>query len=134
MNEIESEYLLEHGITLTDWYKVIKLIGQSLYLKISNDYKSAGLTLDQYKKLISKLKKAELVKEINNELRLDPYFYTRNDTPDSVLGKLKNDWDGVCRGDYPDVTDEDGVIFIYDPKLRHYREATVKDLIKRDTK
>lgn len=127
MNEIESVYLLEHGITLTDWYKVIKLVGQSLYLKVSSEYKNAGLTLDQYKKLTGKLKQAKLVKEIKGELRLDPYFYTRNDTPDSVLGKLKNDWDGICRGDY-----EDGVIHLYDPKLRHYREATVNDLIKRD--
>lgn len=134
MNELESQYLLEHGITLTDWYKIIKLLGQSSFLKVSSDYEAAGFMLDQYKKLIAKLKKANLVKEIKGELRLDPYFYTRNDTPDSVLGKLKNQWDGICRDEYPDTTDEDGVIFIYDAKLRHYRESTVKDFTKREKK
>ena len=132
MIKIESEYLIDNGITLQDWDRLLDLIGTSLYLKINDNYKEKGLTEDKYKRLLYKFKTAKLVKEIKGELRLDPYFYTRNDTPDSVLGKLKKEWNGKCKEDYPDVTDEDGVIFIYDPKLRHYREATVKDFVKRE--
>lgn len=132
MNKVESNYLLQHGITLQDWDRLLDLIDTSLYLKVGDNYAAADLTEDKFKRLIYKFKKADLIKEVKGDLRLDPYFYTRNDTPDSVLGKLKKEWEGKCRDEYPDVTDEDGVIHIYDPKLRYYREATVKDFIKRE--
>lgn len=43
MNKIETNYLLENGITLQDWDRLLDLIGQSLYLKIGNNYNQVGL-------------------------------------------------------------------------------------------
>ena len=52
MNKIETNYLLENGITLQDWDRLLDLIGQSLYLKIGNNYNQVGLSEDKCREII----------------------------------------------------------------------------------
>lgn len=85
MNQYEADYLLENNITLLDWSKLLELVGDSRYLKVSTDFTKVGLTKAQFEKLRAKLKKADIIKEVKGDLRVNPYFYLRNNILDNVM-------------------------------------------------
>lgn len=48
-------------------------------VKIDTDYSKYNLTKTQFERLRAKLKNADIIREVKGELRVNPYFYLRND-------------------------------------------------------
>ena len=128
MNELESRYLKTNGITINDWNKLMLLMSNSTYLKISNHYSKVDLTYNQYQKLIKKLKDADIIRYIKDALRLNPYLYLRCDCTEALARKLQHDYDGTERKPLQDFVDSTGEIFCYS-KYTHnkYRPKRVSD-------
>ena len=133
MNLYETNYLLDNGISMTDFQVILKSIGISKYSKLNTNYKSFGVKQKLWYKILKKFKDADLVKEVKGELRLNPYFYLQPNLETSVIRKLQDDWDN------PEPKHHVGDEFITNPitgevykvwlekqKVR-FREANVED-------
>lgn len=133
MNLYEANYLLDNGISMTDFQVILKSIGNSKYAKLNTNYESLNVKQKLWYKILKKFKDADLVKEVKGELRLNPYFYLQPNLENSVIKKLQDDWDNPEPKKYVGdefitnpVTGEVYKVWLEKQKVK-FREATIED-------
>jgi len=133
MNLYESRYLINYGISIKEYEKMLSYVGSSKYAKVNLPTTSSKTDLRNIQKLVKKFKDADLVKEVKGELRLNPYFYLQPNLETSVIRKLQDDWDNPEPKHYVGdefitnpITGEIYKVWLEKQKVK-FREATVED-------
>jgi hypothetical protein len=133
MNLYESRYLIEYGISIKEYEKMLSYVANSKYAKVNLPTNLSKTDLRNIQKLVKKFKDADLVKEVKGELRLNPYFYLQPNLENSVIKKLQNDWDSTEPKSYVGdefitnpITGEVYKVWLEKQKVK-FREATMED-------
>jgi hypothetical protein len=129
----ETDYLVEYSISIKEYQRILQFVGKSKYGKLRVPTELTKQELRNLQKLLKKFRDADLIKEVKGELRINPYFYLQPNLEDSVIKKLKEDWDnpeskGYIGAEF--ITDpDDGVVYkvwMENNKVK-FREARIED-------